>query len=38
MDINTEKLIELSVMIVLRTGIGYFLGNEMKEIHSEKED
>ena len=33
MDINTEKLIELTIMIVLRTGIGYFLGKEIDEIH-----
>lgn len=35
MDITTEQLIEISVMIVLRTGIGYFLGKEVDEIHSE---
>lgn len=34
MDMSTEKLIEFSVMIVLRTGIGYFLGKEIEEIHS----
>lgn len=36
MDINTEMLIELTVMIVLRTGIGYFLGKEIEEIHNER--
>ena len=36
MDIDTEMLIELTVMIVLRTGIGYFLGKEIDEIHHEK--
>lgn len=33
MDITTEQLIELSAMIVLRTGIGFFLGKEIDEIH-----
>jgi uncharacterized membrane protein len=33
MDITTEELIQISVMIVLRTGIGYFLGKEIEEIH-----
>lgn len=33
MDITTEQLIEISVMIVLRTGIGYFLGKEIEEIN-----
>ena len=36
MEITTEQLIEISVMIVLRTGIGYFLGKEIEEIDSEK--
>lgn len=35
MDITTEQLIEVSVMIVLRTGIGYFLGKEVEEIKEE---
>jgi len=36
MEINQEQLIELGVMIVLRTGIGFFLGKEIEEIHAEK--
>ena len=36
MDITTEQLIELSVMIVLRIAIGYFLGKEIDEIHLQK--
>ena len=31
-DLNQEQLIELSVMILLRTVIGYFLGKEVNEI------
>jgi len=33
-DLTTEQLIELSVMIILRTAIGYFLGKEVNEIES----
>ena len=36
MDITTKQLIELSVMIVLRIAIGYFLGKEIEEIHSKE--
>jgi uncharacterized membrane protein len=36
MDITTEQLIELSVMIVLRIAIGYFLGKEIEEIHQKE--
>jgi uncharacterized membrane protein len=36
MKINTEQLIELSVMIILRIAIGYFLGKEIEEIHSKE--
>ena len=33
MEITTEQLIALSVMIILRIAIGYFLGKEIEEIH-----
>ncbi len=33
-DLNQEQLIELSVMIVIRIAIGYFLGKEIEEIQS----
>jgi len=33
-EISQKQLIELSVMIVLRTGIGYFIGKEVEEIHN----
>ncbi|MGX1931008.1 DUF1622 domain-containing protein [Flagellimonas sp. 2504JD4-2] len=33
MDITQEQLIELAIMIVLRTGIGFFLGKEVEELH-----
>ncbi|MFT5819806.1 MAG: putative membrane protein [Crocinitomix sp.] len=36
MKITTEELIELSVMIILRIAIGYFLGKEIEEIHSKE--
>ena len=34
-DLNQEQLVELSVMIVIRIAIGYFLGKEINEIHEE---
>ena len=34
-EVSQEELIELSIKILLRTGIGYFLGKEVKEIHEE---
>ena len=33
-DLTQEKLIELGVMIVLRTIIGYFLGKEVEDIET----
>jgi uncharacterized membrane protein len=36
MKITKEQLIELSVMIILRIAIGYFLGKEIEEIHSKE--
>jgi uncharacterized membrane protein len=33
-DLSQEQLIELSVMILLRTAIGYFLGKEVDDIES----
>ena len=36
MEINQEQLIELAIMIVLRTGIGFFLGKEVNELQEEK--
>jgi uncharacterized membrane protein len=36
MDITTKQLIELSVMIILRIAIGYFLGKEIEEIHQKE--
>jgi uncharacterized membrane protein len=36
-NLTQKQLIELSVMIVLRTAIGYFLGREVNELESEKE-
>jgi uncharacterized membrane protein len=33
-ELSQEQLIELSVMILLRTAIGYFLGKEVDEIES----
>ncbi|MDW3646015.1 MAG: DUF1622 domain-containing protein [Bacteroidia bacterium] len=35
LDISSEQLIALTAMVVLRTGIGYFLGNEIAQIHEE---
>ena len=35
-DLSQEQLIELSVMIVIRISIGYFLGKEIDEIHKIK--
>ncbi len=32
MEITQKQLIELTAMIVLRTGIGYFLGKEINEL------
>lgn len=37
-ELSQEQLIELSVMIVLRTAIGYFLGKEVEEIEKLKND
>jgi uncharacterized membrane protein len=37
-ELSQEQLIELSVMIVLRTAIGYFLGKEVEEIEKSKTD
>ena len=34
-ELTDKQLIELSVMIVLRTAIGYFLGKEVNEIELE---
>lgn len=34
-DLTQEQLIELTVMILLRTAIGYFLGKEVVEIEAE---
>ena len=36
-DLNQEQLIELSIMIVLRTAIGYFLAKEVAEIEKTEE-
>ncbi len=36
-ELNQEKLIELSVMILLRTAIGFFLGKEVDEIESKSD-
>ncbi|MBG7630331.1 MAG: DUF1622 domain-containing protein [Bacteroidetes bacterium] len=36
MEITLEQLIELSVMIILRIAIGYFLGKEIQEIHQKE--
>jgi uncharacterized membrane protein len=36
MKITKEQLIELSVMIILRIAIGYFLGKEIEEIHNKE--
>jgi uncharacterized membrane protein len=33
-ELSQEQLIELSVMILLRTAIGFFLGKEVDEIES----
>jgi uncharacterized membrane protein len=33
-DLSQKQLIELSVMIILRIAIGYFLGKEVDEIES----
>lgn len=33
-ELSQERLIELSVMILLRTAIGFFLGKEVNEIES----
>ena len=35
-DLNQEQLIELTVMIVIRIAIGYFLGKEIEEIHTKE--
>ena len=35
-EITQTELIELGLMIALRTAIGYFLGKEINEIHEEK--
>ena len=35
-DLTQEQLIELTVMIALRTIIGYFLGKEVNELESKK--
>ncbi len=32
-DISQSELIAFAVLVVLRTGIGYFLGKEIQEIH-----
>ncbi len=38
MEITQEQLVELAIMIILRTGIGFFLGKEIEEIeHTEKQ-
>lgn len=37
-ELSQGQLIELSVMIVLRTAIGYFLGKEVEEIEKLKND
>lgn len=36
-ELSQEQLIELSVMILLRTAIGFFLGKEVDEIESKTE-
>jgi uncharacterized membrane protein len=36
MKITKEQLIELSIMIILRIAIGYFLGKEIEEIHNKE--
>jgi|TARA_B110000908_G_C9833057_1_gene262202 uncharacterized membrane protein len=36
MKITKEQLIALSVMIILRIAIGYFLGKEIEEIHNKE--
>ncbi|TMU54488.1 DUF1622 domain-containing protein [Flagellimonas algicola] len=33
MEITQKQLLELAIMIVLRTGIGFFLGKEIEELH-----
>lgn len=33
MDISQEQLIELAAIVVLRTGIGFFLGKEVQELN-----
>ncbi|MFT4523427.1 MAG: putative membrane protein [Bacteroidia bacterium] len=35
-DLTQEQLIELSIMIALRTIIGYFLGKEVNELEADK--
>jgi uncharacterized membrane protein len=37
-NLSWEQLIELSVMIILRIAIGYFLGKEIDEIHNKQQD
>ena len=37
-DLSQEQLIRLSVMVVLRTTIGYFLGKEIEEINELTEE
>ena len=32
MEITEKQLIELGAMVILRTGIGYFLGKEVEEL------
>ena len=36
MEISQNQLIELGVIVILRTGIGYFLGKEVEELHPNK--
>lgn len=33
MEVTEKQLIELAAVVVLRTGIGYFLGREVEELH-----
>ena len=35
-DLSQEQLIKLSVMILIRTTIGFFLGREIEELKNEK--
>ncbi|MFT6501034.1 MAG: putative membrane protein [Crocinitomicaceae bacterium] len=36
-DLSQEQLVRLSVMIVVRIAIGYFLGKEIEELSNEKD-